>query len=315
MSPNEVHEHSAFTPDHLKKRPHSPITGASDPFYKATDDPMSQEQYANFVQTLAGELNAGDISLPSFPDVVVKGRTALDDPDTTADDLANIIGVDAALASRVLVLANSTYHNPAGIKIESIGAAVGRIGFEKVRTAAIAYAVEQLHSAEGLEPLKDELRSTWSTSLRLAALSEVIARHCTKLDGDNAFIAGLLNRIGVLYIFTKYHDYAELVQDPDTRQGLIDDWSAPIGQSIVQNWGFSEDVSNTLNPDEVETTHRRTEPNLADVVTTAKQAMNGINIALPDTDETKRLKLSEESVPELEEMFRTKLDSLASAVR
>lgn len=276
---------------------------------------MSQEQYSSFVQTLARELNNSEINLPSFPDVVVKVRAALDDPDTTADDLANIIGVDAVLASRVLVLANSTYHNPGGIKIESIGAAVGRIGFEKVRTAAISYAVEQLHSADGLEPLKDELRNTWSISLRLGALSEVIARHCTKLDGDSAFIAGLMNRIGVLYIFTKYHDYTELVQDPDTRQSLIDEWSAPIGQSIVQNWGFSEDVAETLNPDEVETTRRRTEPNLADVVTAAKLALNGTGITLPDTDETTRLQLTDENFPELEELFKTRLESLASAVR
>ena len=276
---------------------------------------MSQGPYALFVQTLATELNNKQISLPSFPDVVVKVRAALDVPETTAEDLANIISVDAVLASRILVLANSTYHNPGGMKIESIGAAVGRIGFEKVRTAAIAYAVKQLHSAVGLEPLKDELRSTWSTSLRLAALSEVIARRCTSLDGDNAFIAGLLNRVGILYIFTKYHEHTELVQDPDTRHSLIDEWSAPIGQSIVQNWGFSDEVSETLNPDAVATTERRTEPNLVDVVTTANQSLNGTDISLPDSEQAERLGLSEERFPVIRKMFKERLDSLASAVR
>ena len=174
---------------------------------------MSQKEYFELVQSLAVDLNRNDIKLPSFPDVVVRVRTALDDSDTTSTDLANILGVDAVLASRILILANSTYHNPGGIKIEGLEAAVGRIGFEKVRTAAIAYAVEQLHASEGLEPLKDELRTTWSAGMRLAAMSEVIAKHCTKLDGDSAFIAGLLHRIGVLYLFTKYHDYPALLQD------------------------------------------------------------------------------------------------------
>lgn len=276
---------------------------------------MSQNEYFELVQSLAADLNKNDISLPSFPDVVVRIRTALDDADTTATDLANILSVDAVLASRVLILANSTYHNPGGIKIEGLDAAVGRIGFEKVRTAAIAYAVEQLHASKGLEPLKDELRATWSFGMRLAAMSEVIARQCTKLDGDSAFIAGLLHRIGVLYLCTKYTDYPNLLQDADTRKNLIDEWAAPVGESIVANWKFPEEIQATLNPDEVETTRRRSTANLADVVTTAKNSLNGGDESWYDTDEAKRLELTEEKVPAIMELYQQKLDSLASALR
>lgn len=276
---------------------------------------MSQEEHFKFVQSLAKDLNGKDIKLPSFPDVVMRIRTALDDPDTTGEDLAKILGNDAVLASRMLILANSTYHNPAGIKIEGLGAAVGRIGFEKVRTAAISYAVEQLYASEDLASLKDELRATWVAGLRLAALSEVIARHCTKLDSDSAFIAGLLNRIGVLYIYTKYNEYPALLQDENSRQNLIDEWAAPIGESIVANWKFSEEIQATLNPDEVETTHRRSEANLADIVTTAKVSLDVEGAEWQDTAETKRLQLTAEKMPKILESYKEKLDSLASAVR
>lgn len=281
----------------------------------AADWCSSNSDYFKLVESLARDLNRDDIKLPSFPDVVVRVRRALDDPDTTGSDLATILSVEAVLASRVLILANSTYHNPGGMKIDSLEAAVGRIGFEKVRAAAIAYAVEQLHTSEGLEPLKSELRATWSAGMRLAAMSEVIARHCTKLDGDSAFIAGLLNRIGVLYLFTKYHDYPALLQDAETRNSLIDDWAAPIGEGIVANWKFSKEIRATLNPDEVETTHRRVEPNLADVVTTAKRSLNGGEHSWHDTEEAKRLKLTDEKFPAIMESYKAKLDSLASAVR
>jgi len=276
---------------------------------------MSQSEYFELVQSLAADLNRDDVKLPSFPDVVVRIRTALDDPDTTGGHIAKILSVDAVLASRILILANSTYYNPGGIKIEGLEAAVGRIGFEKVRTAAIAYAVEQLHASEGLEPLKDELRATWSLGMRLAAMSEVIARHCTKLDGDSAFIAGLLHRIGVLYLFTKYSDYPELLQNAESRNNLIDEWAAPIGESIVANWNFSEDIQATLNPDEVETTRRRTTANLADIVTTAKQSLNGEGDDWHNSEEAKRLELTDEKIPAIMESYQQKLDSLASAVR
>jgi len=275
----------------------------------------SKDDYFRLVQSLAADLNKKDVKLPSFPDVVIRIRTALDDPDTTSGDLANILGVDAVLTSRVLVLANSVYHNPAGIKIDSLEAAVGRIGFEKVRTSAIAYAVEQLHTSEGLEPLKNELRATWAAGMRLAAMSEVMARHCTKLDGDTAFIAGLLHRIGVLYLFTKYHDYPALLQDAEARNNLIGEWAAPIGESIVANWNFSEEIQATLNPDEVETTRRRTTANLSDIVATAKKSLNGGEEDWRETEEAKRLNITDEELPAIMESYKQKLDSLASAVR
>jgi HD-like signal output (HDOD) protein len=276
---------------------------------------MSQDEHFKFVTALAEDLNRNDIKLPSFPDVVMRIRQALDDPDTTADHLGKLLSVDAVLASRILILANSTYHNPAGIKIEGLDAAVGRIGFEKVRTAAISYAVEQLYASEELAALKSELADNWLTGLRIAAMAEVIARHCTKLDSDSAFVAGLLNRIGVLYIFTKYAKYPALLQDADARQGLIDEWAAPIGESIVANWGFSEEIQATLNPDEVETTHRRSVANLADIITAAKVSLDDSEIDWEGIAEAKRLELTSDKMPVIMESYKEKLESLSSAVR
>lgn len=276
---------------------------------------MSQDAYFRFAKSLARDLNRDEISLPSFPDVVIRIRAALDDPDTTSSDLATIISVDAALTLRMLVLANSTFYNPAGVKIEGLDAAIGRIGFQKVRSTAIAYAVEQLHASKDLEPLKTELRETWSLGLRVAALSEAIARHCTKLDADSAFIAGLLHRIGVLYIFTKYPEYPELLADPESRNSLIDEWAAPIGESIVSNWDFSEEIQETLNPEKSAAKERTVDPNLVDVVTTARDSMNGAEIHFPDSDEVRRLKVTDEIAPEILQTYQDKLDSLASSVR
>ncbi len=89
----------------------------------------------------------------------------------------------------------------------------------------------------------------------------------------------------------------------------------PVGQSIVANWKFSEEIQETLNPDEVETTRRRTKPNLADIVTTAKRSLGGGDEDWHETDEAKRLDLTDEKLPAIMESYKEKLDSLASAVR
>lgn len=276
---------------------------------------MSDQEYFKFVQALAADLNNADIQLPSFPDVVIRVRKALSDPNTTGRTLADILGLDAVLAARILVLANSTYHNPGGIRIESLEAAVGRIGFEQVRSAAISYAVQQLYAAKDLEPLKMELMATWSAGLSLAAMSEVIARRCTKLDGESAFIAGLIHRIGALYIFMKYKSYPDLLQDAGRRRALIDEWAAPIGQSIVAAWDFSAEIQASVNPDEEESGRRRSAANLADVVTMAKSFLTGGEIELPETPESKRLQIKAEQLPGIMESYSQKLESLAAMVR
>lgn len=276
---------------------------------------MSQDQHFKFVKSLALELNRKEIKLSSFPDVVLRVRKALDDEDTTGEQLSRILSVDPVLASKVLVLANSTFYNPAGVKIEGLNAAIGRIGFEKVRTTAISYAVEQLHASKGLDALKAELRQTWSAGIRLAALSEVIAQQCTKLDTDSAFIAGLLNQIGVLYIFTKYDEYPDLLQDPEARQNLIDEWAAPIGENIVANWDFSDEIQATLNPDLEQRARQVADPDLADVVAAAKASLNGANDEMFDTPEAKRLQLNDQNMPKVMEQYEQKLIAVASAVK
>jgi len=275
---------------------------------------LSSEEHFRFVQELAADLNRKQVKLPSFPDVVMRIRKALDCPDTTASDLANILSNDAVLASRVLMLANSTYHNPAGIRIESLDAAVGRIGFEQVRTASISYAVEQLYASEDFEPLKNELRQSWAQSVRLAAMSEVIARSCTQLDCESAFVAGLLNRIGDLAIYMKYPSYPTIIQNSDARQHLLDEWSAPIGESIVEHWGFSEEIAQSVNPDDGTETRRRCEPTLADVVSIAKLSLNGSQDQLGEIAQSHNVEISQDKMPEVFELYKNKLDSIAAAL-
>jgi len=278
------------------------------------DAGVSQDELFEFLQALAADLNGKLVKLPSFPDVVMRIRAALDDPETTGEDIETILHMDAALASRMLILANSAYYNPGGNKVESLNAAVSRVGFEQVRTAAISYAVEQLYASEELKPLKHELRKTWTAGLSLAALSEAIARKCTKLDADSAFVAGLLNRIGVLYIFSKYNEYPTILENDDARQELVDEWAAPIGESIVANWDFPDEIVRTMNPKDDSEEVYRPEANLADVVTTARLSLSGDESEWQESAGAKRLNLNTKMMASIIDMYEQRLESLTTAL-
>src|SRR5216683_5610523 len=98
--------------------------------------PASQKQKApssalapsEFLKELSAELASGDIRLPSFPAVAQRVQRALEDPRATPDQVARVIGIDAALAVRILRLANSAFLNPSATRITELQQAVHRLG-------------------------------------------------------------------------------------------------------------------------------------------------------------------------------------------
>ncbi len=274
---------------------------------------MSSEDKFAFVQRLAADLNRGEVALPSFPDVVMRIRKALDDPDCNSDNLAAIVSTDAILASRILMYANSSYYNAAGVKIASLNAAIGRIGFERLRTTAITYAVEQLHNSKDLDAMRAELQVTWKESLRTAAMAQALAERNKDLDAEAAFVAGLLSRVGSLYVFTKHGEFPDLIGDEESRADLIADWEGPIGESIVSNWEFPDEIVATFNPDSDTQQHRRVAI-LMDAIVCAKRSLGENSVIHESSMELSRLKIEEDQFDSVIENYKIKLDTLTSAL-
>ena len=234
---------------------------------------MDSARKFEFVQKLALDLNRKEVTLPSFPDAVLRVQKALDDPDCSGAQLADAVSLEPVLAARVLVFANSAAHNAAGNKVASLSTAIARIGFQKVKSAAISYAVQQIHGSGGLSPYRNELKDRWVDSLRLAAMAEVIAEPVRGVDADAAFIAGMVHRIGALYIYGQHEEFGDLLSDAAMRAELIQEWQQPVGESIVANWGFPEEIQSTVNPDVDEAGFSTDAATLVDVVIAARQAL------------------------------------------
>lgn len=208
---------------------------------------MANGDQAAFLQGLANALNSKEIALPSFPDVVIQIRTALEDPTCDAERLANVARTDPVLVSRLLQSANSAFHNRAGIEIVDLSLAIGRLGFETVRNTAITLAVEQIFNASQHEDLKDKLKEIWNRSIELSSMSYVLAQSTRKVNPDNSFLCGLLHDVGKLYILTQAREYPDFLGDSQSLDRVTLDWSATVGKSILEAWGFSEDIAGSLD--------------------------------------------------------------------
>jgi hypothetical protein len=103
-----------------------------------------------FLGNLATEVSKGTVNLPCFPDVVMRIRKALAEPEVGLTEIVKIVGTEPRLAARLLQAANSAAFNPAGKHLTDLRAAITRLGHRPVQSAAMSFAVKQLRLAPAL---------------------------------------------------------------------------------------------------------------------------------------------------------------------
>ena len=278
---------------------------------------MSADEQTRFLQELAEDLNSRNIQLPSFPDVVINIRTALEDPKCSSERLAEVVKTDPVLVARLLMSANSAFHNRAGIEIVDLDLAISRLGFEVVRNTAITLAVEQIFTASEHEELKSAVKEIWSSSLSLASMSFVIARSEGKLNPDNAFLCGLLHEIGKLYILTKARDYPGLMGDAESLSTVLEQWYTSIGKSIIEAWGFSSEIADSVESDENVSDDENAAATLVDVVYLAKLVlddMENVTESASFQGHAGKLNVSAENIPSIQEAYEMHAQSMRQSV-
>ena len=78
--------------------------------------------------------------IPSLPQFVVETLKKLDDPKSSATDVANRLSKDEGLVVRVLKLANSAYYGLSR-RITEISEAISFLGFKTVKSIVLAASV------------------------------------------------------------------------------------------------------------------------------------------------------------------------------
>jgi HD-like signal output (HDOD) protein len=195
-----------------------------------------------FVKSLASELSKGQVELPSVPDIVIKLQRTLSDENVSNETVVKVVGVEPMLAGKLMNMANSAALNTSGRMIADLRAAVARVGFNIVRSAALSFAVDQLRKADEYADLRIPLDSMWKNSVQIAALCHVLARRFTSLNGDAALLAGLMHNVGRIYILTRAAKHPTLMADRLTYNSIVRDWHANVSKAVLENWRVHEEI-------------------------------------------------------------------------
>jgi HD-like signal output (HDOD) protein len=222
-----------------------------------------------FVQALAAELSGGKVELPGFPHIVMQVQRVLGDENADAARIVRVIGSEPVLAAQLVRMANSAALNPGRTSIVDLKSAVARVGLDTVRTATIAFAIQQLRDAPALRGLERQLGILWRHSVQIASLSFVVARRLTTVNSDSAMLAGLLQGIGRLYILTRASRHPSLFADPLTYQTIEHDWHLSIAAALLENWGIADEIVQAVHESENVEREARGAPCLADVLVVA----------------------------------------------
>lgn len=202
------------------------------------------------VSTSLEEILNDAADLAALPQVVLRVMDLTTDPKATATDLEKVIGMDQALAAKILTLANSSYYGLPR-QITTLREAVVFLGFKTVRTLAMTITTFNLFLGRS-DTASLARRSVWRHSMDTAQCARVITSllHPTAQEAvgaDQAYTCALLHDVGKIALDRSRHALflavMELTRTRGVRYSVIEAQVLPfshgqIGSALAARWNF-----------------------------------------------------------------------------
>ena len=227
-------------------------------------DALNAQRF-RMLEDIASELKSV-VVFPTYFDVAMRLRKALQDPDVPVARIASLISVEPLVATKLMHLANSALYRRDGGPVRTLPAAITRLGIDLVRTTAVAIAMNQIVRAKDMAAFGDLTHALWQHSIKTAATARVLARAFTRINPDEALLAGLVHDLGAFYMLYRASQYPELRERPESIKHLIMQWHEGIGVTLLGVLGMPEEIVQAT----VDHDHPRAVPSpvqsLADIV-------------------------------------------------
>ncbi len=192
-------------------------------------------------QELIQAIESDELVLPTLPEVALKVREAVEDPDISAVALSKVIGNDAALTVRIIKVVNSPLLRTSK-EITDLQMAINRLGMNYTCNLATGLAMEQMFQAT-TDVVDRKMREVWNKSTEIAGICHVLCKHYTRLMPDQATLAGLVHQIGILPILTYAEEHSELLTDSISLDHVIEAIHPTLGDKILRSWDFAEQLA------------------------------------------------------------------------
>jgi HD-like signal output (HDOD) protein len=249
-----------------------------------------------------------NVNLASFPAVYKRIVDVLEDPKSSASNLADAVSKDSSLTGKLLKLVNSSLYGFSS-EIDSITKAITIIGFKELGTLAVGIVV--IRAFRQIPAKVIDMKNFWLHSLGCGIIAKIIARKKFDSGEEQFFIAGLLHDIGRLILLK---DYPEVMTKiiVDSRQKQLPLYSAEqeilgfdhtdILELLLPVWNFPANLQQIINyhhsPKSSRSSLRAAVVHAADAMTNAFEIGSSAEYFVPpiSSDLWRSLGLSEGSI-------------------
>lgn len=178
--------------------------------------------------------------LPTVPMIAQKVMQVVEKPETSVDDLRDVIEGDPAIASRILKVANSSLYGFSR-SIETLSHAISLLGFRTVRSLVMAASLNQSFTHFGLTE-----KLLWEHAMVGGSVGAALAGYGgIGVARDEGFTVGLLHDLGKIALSNCSHDAYDTVIRRIYNEGISfveaerDEFGfdhAEIGAAVAAKW-------------------------------------------------------------------------------
>lgn len=213
------------------------------------------------------ELQQGNFVLPSLPTVATRIRETIADDGSSAEDIANVILADPAIAAKIIKAANSALYQRRK-KAEDCKTAVISLGTRVTTQLVTAFTLKELFKSNNKLLLK-RMNKLWEHSIEIAAISFVLARITPGFNAEHALLAGLIHDIGKVAILNKVIEHPLIMDSEEHLKKVMNKMHAQVSSSILRRWDFSDDFIAVAEETEDWMRDRSEKADLVDIINMA----------------------------------------------
>jgi len=178
--------------------------------------------------------------------VVFKVNEVVNDPNTSASDLEEVISRDQAIAAKVLKLVNSAFYGLPG-RVDTLSRAIPLLGFSTVRNIVLSVSIFDM------DPIQHfDMKAFWRHSFGTSVAARAICIAEGLPDAESQSLAGLLHDMGKVLLFQhfskEYERVVELMVKKDitflqAEKSLYSVDHAQVGATLATRWGFPPNIT------------------------------------------------------------------------
>ena len=183
--------------------------------------------------------------LPTLPRTVLKITELVNDPKSSAKDLARVITDDQVLTARLLKLVNSSFYGFPE-RISTVTGAIVLLGFDAIRNLLLTTSVFDLFANHNRKKKQDQ-EKFWDHSLGCAVGAKVIGNYLRHDKIEELFVSGLLHDIGkiveMMYLSDEYTKVVSVIDSENILMTAAENKvlgynHAEVGKLLAEKWNL-----------------------------------------------------------------------------